>query len=235
MINPWTVTLSVNAGISLETEGLRIWVDALHDRQVPDFSTLTPEMQSELFRSERFQNPDVIAYTHCHPDHFSQTLTADALRRYPNARLILPENRFPGQLLLRGQEMIVPVKGRLLTFRRLPHGGETYGNVPHYGLMIEDGGQRILILGDCALESGVLRDWVKDLELDTVFATFPWIALKSGRRFVREVLHPNHLLVYHFPLTRDDVYHYKKAARKGAAQLGMDVRLLTEAFQTELF
>lgn len=35
------VTLSANAGVSVELGGVRIWIDALHDTRVPGFSTLT--------------------------------------------------------------------------------------------------------------------------------------------------------------------------------------------------
>ena len=34
------VTLSANAGVSVELGGVRIWIDALHDTRVPGFSTL---------------------------------------------------------------------------------------------------------------------------------------------------------------------------------------------------
>ena len=236
MINLWSATLSVNAGLALTTDGLRIWVDAVHDRQVPDFSTLNYDRQIRLFQSEAFRDPDIIAFTHCHPDHYSEALCRESLRRYPQARLVMPESRFPDQILLSGQEVIVQAGGRLLTFRRLLHEGSEYAEVPHYGLMIEDGGENILVLGDCAVGSEDLKEWVAGKELDAVFTTFPWITLERGRQFVREHLHPRHLFVYHLPLAEDDIYGYGKAAAKAAAEMtDMEVRLFTEAFQQELF
>lgn len=237
MINPWSATLSVNAGLALNTDGLRIWVDAVHDQKVMDFSTLMPQMQRQLFENEAFENPDVIAFTHCHPDHFSKSLCLEAMERYPDARLILPEQQLPRQTLISGNEMMIRVAGRLLTFRRLTHQGPEYRNVPHYGLMVEDGGEHILVLGDCELCSYELQDWVRDYQIDTVFATFPWVTLPQGRRFIQDVLRPKCLFVYHLPLQKDDLCHYRAATEKWAkAMEGVcQVRLLTEAFQQEQF
>lgn len=237
MMNPWWVTLSVNAGISLYTEGLKIWVDALHDRKVPGFSTLTPELRDMLFDAAAFQNPDVIAFTHCHPDHFSETLCQEAVCRFPKARLILPERRFPNQLLLRGGEVIVPAGERRLTFRKLTHEGPEYAEVLHYGLMIEDGGENILVLGDCALQGGELETWIAGRPLDTVFAPFPWLTLPGPRAFLSRVLRPRHLFLYHLPLEKDDDWHYRRAAVMASQKPGelRDMRFLMEPFQTERF
>ena len=65
------VTLSANAGAAIELGGVRIWVDALHDTQVPGFSTLRRQQLQQLWTAEPFQAPDAIVYTHCHPDHLS--------------------------------------------------------------------------------------------------------------------------------------------------------------------
>lgn len=67
------VTLSANAGVAIETGGIRIWVDALHDVQVPGFSTLRAQRLRQLWTAEAFQSPDAIVYTHCHPDHYSRS------------------------------------------------------------------------------------------------------------------------------------------------------------------
>lgn len=235
MINPWRATLSVNAGLSLKTEGLCIWVDALHKDKVPDFSTLSEEHQRQFFSSPDFTDPDVICFTHCHDDHYSRQLCDKAAALYPNAIVIVPEDHSDGRILLHGKEMMIKVKNRLLTFRRLVHEGEQFKDVPNYGLMVEDDGERILVIGDCALKGSGLEEWVADSDIDTVFAPFPWITLKQGREFIEKVLKPSCLIIYHLPLPEDDVYGYVKAAEKAAMHLeGIDdVRLMTEAFQVE--
>ena len=235
MINRWTATLSVNAGLSLRTEGLCIWVDALHKDKVPDFSTLSPEHQRLIFSSHVLGRPDVICVTHCHGDHYSDELCDRAMTLYPDACLIVPEAHHEGQILLNGTEMMLPVKNRLLTFHRLVHEGEQFANVANYGLMIEDEGDRILILGDCALSGSGLEEWIKGCEIDTVFAPFPWITLRRGREFMTNVIKPSSLMIYHLPLQTDDLYGYVNAAKKAALKLNGidDIRFMTEAFQVE--
>ena len=96
------VTLSANAGIALDFGGLRLWADALHDEKVPGFSTVTPSLWTAMRSHPAFAAPDLLFFTHCHPDHFSRTLTRLALERWPKAKPILPETFFPEQLLLSG-------------------------------------------------------------------------------------------------------------------------------------
>ncbi|MBE6016013.1 MAG: MBL fold metallo-hydrolase [Lachnospiraceae bacterium] len=235
MINRWRAALSVNAGLSLKTEDLCIWVDAIHKDKVPDFSTLSEEHQRWIFSSPDFADPDVICFTHCHDDHYSEELCDKAAAIYPDACVIAPEAHHKGQILLHGSEMMIKVKNRLLTFRRLIHEGEQFADVPNYGLMIEDDGERILVIGDCALQGSGLEEWIRNCDIDTVFAPFPWVSLKQGREFLTKTLKPSCLIIYHLPLPEDDKYGYVKAAKKAAMQLeGIDdVRLMTDAFQVE--
>jgi len=70
--------------------------------------------------------------------------------------------------------------------------------------------------------------------VDLALLDVPWITLKRGREFVQKHIRPKTLLVYHLPFAGDDLYNYRNAAAKSAAQLdGMDVRLLMDPFQQE--
>jgi len=234
MIGNWTATLSVNAGLSLRNGELCIWADAVHDEKVPDYSTLTKERQRLLFESEMFRDPDLIFFTHCHADHFSARLCKEAMRRYPDARVAAPEPVCKGQIILGGQETVLIMKNCLLTFRKLIHEGEQYADVPHYGMLVEDEGERILVLGDCAICGEDLREWIRKEQVDTVFAPFPWITLERGSLFLTEEINPSTLVIYHLPLKEDDPFGYIKAAERSAEKLRKkcNVLLLTEAFQT---
>ena len=87
------VILSANAGICLCVGNRKIWVDALHHRQVSGFSAVDEELFSRWIQAEEVADPDVICYTHCHPDHFSQKWTQTALEKYPRAAVYLPEEK----------------------------------------------------------------------------------------------------------------------------------------------
>ena len=142
------ITLSANAGVSLRIDSLCLWADALHRRKVPGFSTVTPALWEAMAMHPGFAAPDILFYTHCHPDHFSRTLTLRALERWPDAKPVLPQAVFPEQLLLSGRRERLKLPGYTLDFLRLPHEGEQYAGVAHYACIIERQGFRILLPGD---------------------------------------------------------------------------------------
>ena len=95
-----TVTLSANAGAVLELNRVRIWLDLLHTEKTENFSTVGPELQRRMLQCEAFAHPDLIFFTHCHPDHYSRALTGQALKLWPDAKLVLPRQEFARQITL---------------------------------------------------------------------------------------------------------------------------------------
>lgn len=227
------VTLSANAGIALAFGGFRIWVDALHDEKVPGFSTVTPQLWAAMRSHPAFAAPDMLFFTHCHPDHFSRQMTREALDLWPHAKPVLPEEHFPGQALLSGRRERVRLPDLTLDFIRLTHEGPRYADTPHYGCILESRGFRILVTGDCKLCAPELASFLEeDGPVDLAILDFPWLTLPRGRRFVQEHIRPKILSVCHLPFSGDDLYGYRSAAEKAAPLLaGVDVRLLTEPFQ----
>ena len=89
------LTLICNAGIVLELGRAVIWSDALHDDKTPRFSSVTPELAKKVIDGGIVPAPDLLLYSHCHRDHYSQGLTERALAKWPAAQLILPREDFP--------------------------------------------------------------------------------------------------------------------------------------------
>lgn len=230
------VTLSANAGVALDFGGLRVWVDALHDEKVPGFSTVTPALWAAMRAHPAFAAPDLLFFTHCHPDHFSERLAREALDLWPRAKIVLPEDRFPGQALLSGRRERVRLPDLTLDFIRLTHEGPRYAGKPHYGCILESRGFRVLLTGDCKLCAPELAEFLQeDGPVDLAILDFPWLTLPRGRRFVQEHIRPRTLLVCHLPFPEDDIYGYRTAALKSAPLLGgTDVRLLEKPFQQEI-
>lgn len=216
-----TVTLSANAGVAIQCGGYRIWVDALHDQKVEGFSTVDPQLQAEMLKSPAFAHPDFICYTHCHPDHFSEELTREAKRLWPNAKLLLPEKIFEEQILVGGEEYIYRDDGISLRFIRLPHEGEIYADVVHYGILIEIGGKQILIPGDCETAYPGVGKVLRNLHVDLALLNFPWLGLRKGRSFLEKEMKPARVIVYHLPFEKDDIAGYRKAAVKAVGSEGM--------------
>lgn len=231
-----SVTLSANAGIALHVGQAKLLIDALHDQKIGPFSPVSPAQWDSMQSHEAFFAPELICFTHCHADHFSEELTAQAMQFWPRAALLLPEMHFPGQYLLSGQEGSLSCENVSLRFFKLPHEGRKFASVPHYGFLISQGDIHILIAGDCEVASPVLAEAVAGISIDLALLDFPWLTLRKGRQFIQEHICPKHLLIYHLPFAQDDCVGYRAAAQKSIPRLDIsDIRLLCEPFQREQY
>jgi L-ascorbate metabolism protein UlaG (beta-lactamase superfamily) len=219
------VTLSANAGVAIQIDKHRIWVDALHNEKQAGFSAVTPELYQKILSNDAFQAPSYICVTHCHPDHYSEAMVKEASKRWPTAQLCLPL-----------QKASKVTDGDLeLEFIRLPHEGAQYADVLHYGILIGFGGKHILIPGDCETASPVLAQAIGERQIDLAILNFPWVTLSKGRTFLTQCLKPKHILLCHLPFEADDANGFRKSAERNAQLLPqMDVRLLSEPLQTEI-
>ena len=211
------LTLSANAGLAIEIGGKRIWVDALHTRKQPGFSCVDEALQRKMLAHPAFHRPDVICYTHCHPDHYSRSLTEAACRIWPKAVLLMPAEKMEP---LRLDDLSI-------TFFRLPHEGVQYADVLHYGIHIRCGQEDVLLTGDGAVGC----DAMNGMAPRVCVVDFPWITLPKGRRVLLEGIRPERIVACHIPFAEDDINGYRAAAANGAKQLE-HVYLLREPLQT---
>lgn len=228
------ITLSANAGTVIEAEGCKLWSDVLHNEQVPGFSSVSEDLWLAIRRSAAFRDPDLIFYTHRHPDHYSRALTTRARAAFPRARLAAPFQDFEHQVLLSeaSGELLLP--GGRLRYARLPHEPEDYTEmVPNYGCILEAGGYHILIAGDCATADSSLAAFVGDTPIHVALLNFPWGALGKGRNFLRNYIRPEHLVLYHLPFAQDDLYGFRGAVAKTLRMIQdiPDVRVLQDPLQ----
>ena len=233
-----TATLSANAGLSMTIGGAKIWIDALNETKVNAFSTVTPKIRKMMQNRNAFRDPDAIVFTHCHPDHFSQELTEEAIRKWTRAELILPESRFEKQTLVEGDVFRTRIDDAELCMIKTIHEGEAYREVPNYAAVISDGSMNVLITADTEVGSASLKGQLEVAgfdRIDIMFVDFPWVTLKRGREVIDGVLKPEHLFIYHLPFEEDDTEGFRKAAAKGAGMLEspQDIRLFLEPLQTE--
>lgn len=231
------VTYSANAGVALRVGDTRILVDAFPDQRVTGFSCLSPDLWNVLQKAPAFQNPDIICYTHCHPDHFSYEKTQFMSQLWPNAKLILPEKRFQSQVVLDGDAMEYTFRDLHFHFIKLPHAGEEYSDVRHYGMIISYEGKHIFLAGDGEVACREVQAAIAGIHIDVALLNFPWMTLQRGRTFLAEYMRPRHLLVYHLPFATDDIYGFRKAVDYSVKSLFFmtDLRILRNPLQTETF
>ncbi len=211
------ITLTANAGVILEIGGARIWVDALHDRKTPPFSTETAEIWEKL---QELSAPDYILYTHYHPDHYSEKLTQSAQKRWPLAKIIAPEGKFAAPLSVMDGDLAIQ-------YLPLPHEGAQYKNVVHYGILLSVSGEKVLIPGDCALAAEELAG----LEADVLILDFPWVTTSKGRAFLEKHFQNVEIVLVHLPFAEDDRFGYRIAAAR-AAEKDKKVHILQNLLET---
>lgn len=214
------LTLSANAGGVLELGSHRLLIDALHNRKVPGFSTLTDDMERAIFSHENFCSPELICVTHEHADHYSKSLVQASLERWPSAKCLMPQQR-----QIASGDMDV-------SFFPLIHDGLQYQNVKHFGVLISWNGKHILIPGDCQIADANLLQAVSDVQIDLAILNFPWLTLKKGRVCLEQALQPKQCVFWHLPFAQDDVNHYRHSAEAALHQYSGSARLLCDPFQT---
>ena len=248
------ITLSANAGISINLCGTRIWVDALHNVKVKDYSTLDDLMLRKMEHSEAFgMAPDALIYTHCHEDHFSAELAEKVLTERPDVIAVIPEHHLSRQILAEGNRTEFDVGMLRVILIRLPHEGEEYRDIQNYGCLIiphdevcSNKGICILILGDSELGCSELTEHLAregfslcggpGRKVDAVIADFPWGAVRRGRDPIEKLIRPDHLMLYHLPFEEDDERGYRSMIRRVISRNHNipDIRILDEFLQTEI-
>lgn len=220
------LTLSVNAGISLETGDTKILIDAFPYKFDGDFSSLDDSLKEEVFAHAAFKNPDAVCYTHLHGDHYSKEITEEFCRKNPTAKLFMPSERE------------VYVGECRLSFIPLVHEGEEYKDVPNYGIDIEINNINILFIGDCQIAGDCLTEYIAGREYDLVVVDFPWVTLSRGKKYLSSVLRPKSILVNHLPLEKDDVNGFREATKKAIKSrefTDIDIRILSNPFDSDTF
>ncbi len=212
------ITLSANAGISLQMDNTKILVDALHDTKTNLFSTVSPTLWEQIKVHPDFADPDFIIYTHCHPDHYSYPMTAEACQLWPQATVVSPENAFKNQILLNQKEHQFFWKGIRFRFFQTPHDGKEYADVKNYAILVSKDDFQILISGDSEIASEKMIAKLNEETIDIAILNFPWITLKKGRECIQS-LQPKQLIIHHLPFEEDDLDGFRHAAEKSAAML----------------
>lgn len=125
---------TANAGVLLKLDGVKILLDGLCDRvegYVPTPPVIADQLMMDL--------PDILAFTHYHPDHCSESLLLPY--RKQNLRPFLgPESLYMGAVRI-GEVTITPVETR--------HLGKTEPGLRHVSFVIQ-GSKCIWFAGDAA-------------------------------------------------------------------------------------
>lgn len=226
---------SASSGLSLKLGGTIVWVDAIHARKTSIYSTVTPEIWDYMKKSPAFigldgHGPDMIAFTHCHTDHFDAFMCREAKSLWPHTRLALPERYFPEQTLIEGERQAITVNDVTIEYIRSIHSGKDFADYPSYFINIDYRGIHILISGDTSVNDKSIPEYCADKRPDIAFMNYSWILFGKGRSIIDERLCPRHLFVTHAPFENDDTKNVLRSVRNGISFLKEteDVTILCE-------
>lgn len=214
------IVLSANAGVSAEIGGHRFYIDALHNTPSAGFSALSDRMPDEFVGYAGA--PDIILYTHLHPDHYSAELTDRICCSYPEAKLVMPE-----------KESITDFGYASVRLIPLLHMGE-YRDVPNFGIVIETAGKRLFFSGDSDPEEKSVLNKIEGLRPDFALLNFNWITLFSGRAAL-ERLNPGHAAFVHLPYPEDDTEGYIRPTEHCRDRRRSEDAVMYRFLQTEVF
>ena len=177
---------TANAGVLLKMDGISILLDGLADR-VGEYLPTPRELAYQLLENP----PDLLAFTHGHPDHCSDALLSPY--RKQNLRPILgPELLHPDGVKV-GGVTVIPVNSR--------HIGKVEPNLAHHSFLIT-GSRCVWFMGDATPSQ-----WVGRTDLpkpDVLIAPYAYANTKAAWDFTRSVT--KHLVLLHLPPKQEDSY-----------------------------
>ena len=197
-----------NAGIVFNIEGKTIGIDCL----CRDTSKLYQDTPLEIREKLAF---DVLVFTHEHEDHFCAEYVKEASEKNPNLLIYAGES-----VVSMLQDVNIPLNqlhevkdgdsfaigDMVIRFIQTLHEGDQYADIQNLTLLINIEEKHLVITGDampCKELFKQIGAW--SLDIDWLFAPFPYVGLRSTRKFIKEYLNVQNIFVLHQPRKEADV------------------------------
>ena len=183
-----------NAGVLLTLDGVLLLLDGVC-QGYSLYLAPPPVMIKELEN----RPPDMLAYTHSHPDHFEPGFAAQFYEKTYCTVLgpagvaeLLPDVPVEQGSAMIGSVRVTPIPSR--------HLGAEWRNYPHVSYLIE-GSKRIFYVGDAAplcWKEGVTR-----LQPDVLIVPYPYVTTRFGWQTAMQFA-PESVVVVHTPARDND-------------------------------
>jgi len=229
------ITLIANQGLLLESDGGKILIDALHEKNKGGFSPVSEENRRKLLNGESpFSDVSYLIFTHRHEDHYSASLLQEYLRHQNVKMLLLPDasvenddalhstidalkiNAYYFELPLFQKANLTLGDGIRLTYFNAVHaGGEAYKDIENYCILLELDQKKLLFLADADYDLAYFETQLGDTSIDALFVNLLYVNKAPGREIIQK-LNPQHLIVYHIPFEKDDKMHFRFVAQSDA-------------------
>jgi len=177
---------TANAGALLKMDGVSILLDGLCDG-IDIYLPTPPTLADSLL----VEPPDVLAFTHNHPDHYSEALLLPY--RKQNLRPILGPEYLPMEDLRVGEVTITPVASR--------HIGKTEPGLSHHSFIMK-GSRCVWFMGDAAPLQWATRTDVP--RPDVLIAPFAYANTKTAWDLSCALA--DKIILLHLPERNNDPY-----------------------------
>lgn len=220
-----SLTLTATAGVIGAMGGFSFLLDALHMEPTAEFSSLTPETAERALEEMVSFPPEAVLVTHDHRDHFYKPLVDEALRRFPDSRLVMPA------LAPSVVSGVVRSKSASVRFQKLTHQmARKLGDPANYGFLIESGGKTLLTAGDATPFDERIFALTGGRAPDVALLDFPWLTTRRGQEMLNR-LAPRRIVLFHLPYPEEDRCGYCAAATSAAEKYPADVDVLLHFLQ----
>lgn len=205
-----------NVGLFFYRNGTGILTDGIYDGSKVGMSAMPEAWMADLKQCRGIlQQVDGLLFTHLHPDHYQEQLTAaycsQMAERGRQLTVYAPDwEASHAEVHDLGEDMCrIHIKNAEIITRRTIHdGGEPWKNDPHETFLVKMGNEAFFVSGD-----GVLS--VEDAtafhryayHIDIAFVNLYQLGSESGMECIH-ALDADRIVLYHLPAQEDDTCHY---------------------------
>ena len=188
------------------------------------FNKQTHSMKEELKRLfSGFKGRRIMAFTHCHPDHYDDDSVYEYLLEGYVDTLLLPNNMEYAEkciaqacyrsevTIVKGEKSRYHFENPTISFIKTKHVQYAgFENIDHYSVLLTSGDEKHLVLSDMAPENIVYLLDVTGNDINTIFVNPILLGKKKWLKLIAELLPDTDFYIYHLPDDDMDSYGYKK-------------------------
>ena len=196
---------TANAGVLLTLDDTKILLDGVC-REVNSYPATPRKIAEQLMQYP----PDVLLFTHCHPDHFDPVLTRQFAKPvYGPAQL---SEQMDCKISADTDLRVGQLRIRAIPTRHMGH----YGKTTQHQSYVVEGSQILWFMGDASpMELKKLPSYPKP---DVLLVPYPYISTPAAMKLVEQLL-PCKIVLLHLPAKENDPEGIWQSIETGLAYL----------------